>query len=199
MALYTIGVIIVACVKIYEWFASLDTWIQVLSGSVVCLTAFLVIGARAAKREEKRLAYEKAMNANDFSDNVDHYWVRQSNFKRQNRIEKRYRKKFLLHLLDLFDNQCANCGDKENGLDLDHFMIPKSSGGNFKMKHNDGEYWVNNAIPLCISCNRSKGNGDYKAYFSIDRLEAILKKNNEMTRYVNERMAKMPLKKREAA
>lgn len=197
--IFLIALFFVGCKKVYEWLASFDTWILVSSGICIFLVCGIVWGYFDNKKEEKRRAFQKVLSTNDFSDNIEDYWVRQSNFKRQNRVEKRYRKKFLLHLLDIFNNQCANCGDRENGLDLDHFMVPKSSGGNFKLKHNEDGYWVNNAIPLCISCNRSKGNGDYKRFFSSERLVEILKKNNEMTKYVNDRMAKLPKKKRDAA
>ena len=52
------------------------------------------------------------------------------------------------------------------------------------MKHSEG-YVVNNAIPLCQTCNRSKSDNDYKSFFSESELLAILEKNVLMTRRLN--------------
>ena len=51
-------------------------------------------------------------------------------------------------------------------LQFDHFWFPKSAGGNFLMRSLDGIY-VNNCIPLCGSCNASKGKRDFRDFFAF--------------------------------
>lgn len=101
-------------------------------------------------------------------------------------MDNDYRKTWFLTLLKIYDNKCANCGDSSNGCDLDHFVFAKNEGGNFIMKHRDG-YFVNNAIPLCQNCNRSKGDQDYNNFFSEEKLLELFTKNAEMTKLINER------------
>jgi len=54
------------------------------------------------------------------------------------------------------------------------------------MFHRDG-MWVNNAIPLCIACNRSKGDRSYRDFFTTEQLIDILERNVQMTKRLTER------------
>lgn len=112
------------------------------------------------------------------------YIIKNEDYKRGNPKENTYRKVFCLPLLSLFDNRCARCGDNHNGFELDHFMFPKNEGGNFIMESISG-YMLNNCIPLCISCNRSKGEKGIFEFFNMDTLEVITKKNKIMTEFIN--------------
>lgn len=90
----------------------------------------------------------------------------------ENPIDREYRKKFFLKLLHLFDNACANCKSRDNGVHLDHFMVPRSKGGTFIINTKTG-IAIHNAIPLCEPCNIQKSNKDYRLFFSEDVLRKI--------------------------
>jgi 5-methylcytosine-specific restriction endonuclease McrA len=70
-----------------------------------------------------------------------------------------------------FDNKCAYCGCKVKLLEKDHF-IPLSKGGHLN---------IQNVIPACTHCNRSKWNNDYftwypkQPFYSEERNNKILK------------------------
>ncbi len=83
---------------------------------------------------------------------------REEDFVRENKVDREFRKRLLLPLIGCFQNKCALCGTDGNGLDLDHAIVPKSKGGNFVLSTPSGPRL--NAIPLCQSCNRSKGAKD---------------------------------------
>jgi hypothetical protein len=85
----------------------------------------------------------------------------------------------------LYDTKCVKCQRVDNGLDLDHFFLSKSVGGNFSLQHKDG-YLVNNAIPLCESCNRSKGDRPYANFFDRDQILFLFTKNREMNFLLNQ-------------
>ena len=116
----------------------------------------------------------------------DDYIIDRDDYRRGSPKESYYRKTFCLYLLDAFGNCCARCGSKENGMDIDHFIFSKNEGGCFIMKHRDG-YLINNAVPLCQTCNRSKSDSDYKSFFNESELLVILERNSNMTRLLNER------------
>lgn len=135
----------------------------------------------------KRIAREelrKKMESVKISDNRHDYIITNEDYKRGNQVDNDYRKTWYLTLLKIYDNKCANCGNTKNGCDLDHFVFPKNEGGNFVMKHKDG-FLVNNAIPLCQNCNRSKSDKNYKNFFSLQKIAEILIKNAEMTKLLN--------------
>lgn len=150
--------------------------------------------ARKKRIEElRRKQWEKqkqVMGALLISDRISDFIVYKKDFERNIPQEREYRAHYFLTLLGLFGNQCAKCGCKSNGIDLDHFIFPKSKGGNFMMLHKDG-FKVNNAIPLCIKCNRSKGNRRYTDFFTDrDQLVSILAKNKQMTLFLNKSISK---------
>lgn len=118
------------------------------------------------------------------SNNREEYVIKKEDYKRGNNRENEYRKKYLLPLLSLYNNKCAKCGKMDNGFDLDHFFLSKNEGGNFSLLHKDG-YLVNNAIPLCQSCNRSKGDRPYNHFFDKEEVITLFTKNKEMTLLLN--------------
>ena len=145
--------------------------------------------AKRRAEEEKRLAeeeFQRKISIVRISDDRNDYIISKEDYKRGNPVDNDYRKTWFLTLLKIYDNKCANCGDSSNGCDLDHFVFAKNEGGNFIMKHRDG-YFVNNAIPLCQNCNRSKGDQDYNNFFSEEKLLELFTKNAEMTKLINER------------
>ncbi len=133
---------------------------------------------------QQRKKRQKAIATLTPSADRDEYIIERDDYRRGNPKESYYRKTFCLYLLEAFGNSCAKCGNKENGMDIDHFIFSKNEGGSFMMKHREG-YVVNNAIPLCQTCNRSKSDNDYKSFFSESELLAILEKNVLMTRRLN--------------
>lgn len=112
--------------------------------------------------------------------------VSSSDRTRENAADRDYRKRMLLRLLGLYGNQCAICGANDAGLDLDHFFVPKSQGGNFALTRHDG-IKVNNAVPMCESCNRAKGARPYDEFLRgrEERLRVILRLNVQMNRLLN--------------
>jgi len=135
---------------------------------------------------QQRRRRQKAITMLAPSANRDDYIIERDDYRRGSPKESYYRKTFCLYLLEAFGNSCAKCGNKENGMDIDHFIFSKNEGGCFIMKHRDG-YLINNAIPLCQTCNRSKSDGDYKSFFYESELLDILAKNVIMTELLNER------------
>lgn len=136
--------------------------------------------------EQNEVERQHAINAVSPSSNRNDYLIENDDYRRGNSKESFYRKTFSLHLLETFDNSCANCGDKENGVDIDHFIFSKNEGGCFIMRHKDG-YLINNAIPLCRTCNRSKSDSDHKSFFTDEQLLSIFQRSLSMTKRLNER------------
>ncbi len=167
------------------------TFLNSADGKIVILgiavaIAFVVIKkiwnliARIRQRQKR----QKAIATLTPSADRNEYIIERDDYRRGNSKESYYRKTFCLYLLETFGNSCAKCGSKENGMDIDHFIFSKNEGGCFMMKHSDG-YLVNNAIPLCQTCNRSKSDENYKSFFSEAELLTILEKNVLMTKRLN--------------
>lgn len=89
--------------------------------------------------------------------------------------DRKYRNKYLLLLLKTFENCCARCKISDKGIHLDHFMIPRSMNGTFILETKTG-FKLHNAIPLCESCNTSKGDKDYRIFFNNEELKEIIEK-----------------------
>lgn len=113
--------------------------------------------------------------------------VKEQDYQRENTTDRAYRRKWLLRLLQAYENRCAICGASDQGLDLDHFFIPKCHGGNFVLRHQDG-FVFNNAVPMCEPCNRAKGARPYREFLRgrEDRLITVLKINKAMNHRLNE-------------
>jgi 5-methylcytosine-specific restriction endonuclease McrA len=137
------------------------------------------------QEEARKLAeFEERLSKAEISDNRHDYVISNKDYKRGLPKERDYTTKHKASLFRLYDNRCANCGDDENGLEIDHFVFSKNEGGCFAMKHKDG-HLVNNAVPLCKSCNASKSDEPYKDFFTPEKLLEIFEKNVEMTKRLN--------------
>jgi len=157
----------------------INTYYFYILTACILITILLI-----AKLILKHKQYKKLIKDHHFDDNIQNYIIKDSDFKRENRIDRNYRKKYKLTLLNTYDNKCANCERSDNGFDLDHFFIPKSSGGNFILKRQDGTL-INNAIPLCETCNRSKSNQYHRNFFSERKLKSIIKNNYKLSMLLN--------------
>ena len=96
-------------------------------------------------------------------------------FDQETSSDRTYRKRYFLKLLLIFDNCCANCGSRDNGIHLDHFMVPRSKGGTFIIYTKTG-LAIHNAIPLCEPCNIQKSKNDFRTFFQAEILQNIFKK-----------------------
>ena len=56
----------------------------------------------------------------------------------------------------VYDCRCALCNEDRDGIELDHFWVPKSHGGCYTMRPSNSTKLINNAVPLCNACNRAK-------------------------------------------
>jgi 5-methylcytosine-specific restriction endonuclease McrA len=170
-----------------------STILAVIVGGIV-LAIFIAVRRKRnrAVREEmaRQFEYERQLEARmsvvRISDNRTDYLISNDDYRRGTPRENFYRKTFLLPLLSVFGNRCARCGSSQNGLDIDHFVFSKNEGGSFAMFHRDG-MWVNNAIPLCLECNRKKRDRSYRDFFTAKQLIDILESNVQMTKRLNER------------
>ena len=146
------------------------------------------VHAVETSERNKKEEFARKIGQLSSSDNRHEYEISNEDYKRGLDKERDYVLRHKAALFRLFDNRCANCGDDENGLEIDHFIFSKNEGGCFEMRHKDG-FNVNNAIPLCESCNRSKSDKNYKTFFSPERLVQILEKCSLMTKRLNEKKA----------
>lgn len=167
------------------------TFFNSTNGKIIVLGIAVIIVLVAIKKIWDLIAnigqhqkLQKAIAALTPSADRDKYIIERDDYRRGNPKESYYRKTFCLYLLETFGNSCAKCGSKENGMDIDHFIFSKNEGGCFMMKHREG-YLVNNAIPLCQTCNRSKSDESYTSFFNEAELLTILEKNVLMTRRLN--------------
>jgi len=159
-----------------------STILAVIVGGFV-LTRFIAV-RRKRNRAVRQL--EARMSVVRISDNRTDYLISNDDYRRGTPRENFYRKTFKLPLLSVFGNRCAGCGSSQNGVDIDHFVFSKNEGGSFAMFHRDG-MWVNNAIPLCETCNRRKRDRSYQDFFTAEQLIDILERNVQMTKRLNER------------
>ena len=136
-------------------------------------------------RIQAQREYHRKFSEVYVSTDREDYIVKKEDYKRGNSRENEYRRKYLLPLLNLYDTKCAKCGKMDNGFDLDHFFLSKNEGGNFSLLHKDG-HLVNNAIPLCQSCNRAKGDRPFNNFFDREQILFLFTKNREMTLLLNQ-------------
>ncbi len=155
-------------------------------GSAMVVGAGVVAFVRMALRIERHRFLANDLEFIELSLRPRDYEIEAGDFRRGNPKENLYRKLFQLSLLEIFRNECAKCGRQDNGLDLDHFFISKKDGGSLLMKHRSG-YFVNNAIPLCQSCNRSKSDRNFQDFFLPSEIQEILSRNAKMTKLINQR------------
>jgi 5-methylcytosine-specific restriction endonuclease McrA len=137
------------------------------------------------KAEEFRRAIQIRLSEVRISDNRSDYLVHREDYKRGSDKERDYLRQHRAALFRTYDNRCAKCSDDSNGLEIDHFFFSKNEGGCFEMLHRDG-FKVNNALPLCETCNRSKGDRSYRHFFSQYELLRVLEFNAKMNERLNQ-------------
>lgn len=116
------------------------------------------------------------------------YHISSQDYSRSSSLDRHYQKHFAFALTQAFGGLCCKCGEGMRQLEFDHFWLPKSEGGNFLMRSKQG-YYVNNCIPLCRSCNASKGARSFLKYFAKIEVEKITEKSQSMNAYLNAHMA----------
>ncbi|MDB5037356.1 MAG: endonuclease, partial [Bacteriovoracaceae bacterium] len=146
---------------------------------------------QALEREEKRKAEDLRMKVQirlselGIDDERSDYIVHRDDYKRGTEKEREYIRLHRNFLFRTYDNRCGKCANDSNGLDIDHFFFSKNEGGCFQMRHRSG-FYVNNAIPLCESCNRSKSDRHYRAFFSPHDLLRVMELNAKLNDRLNQ-------------
>lgn len=111
------------------------------------------------------------------------YVIQNSDYKRSNDIDYNFKNNYKRDIVKIFDDKCCNCGATKE-LELDHFFIPKSMGGNFIMYHKKG-FKVINCILLCSKCNKMKSNK--QDFFKKETIYKIQKKLSRIQKAINDR------------
>jgi len=132
---------------------------------------------------------ESAIEYFQISYNKDSFIIEGQDFNRYSEKDRSYIKRFKGIILEIFENRCAICGGNR-GIESDHFFIPKVHGGSFGLKTHHGKI-VNNAIPLCESCNRSKGSKSYKK-LEERIVSQIIAKNEILTKRIDSELREHP-------
>jgi len=120
------------------------------------------------------------------SENPEEYIILEEDFLRNSPKEISFMLKHKALILSMYGNRCAACKTSTNGIDFDHYYISKNRGGCFQMQHRNG-YLVCNAVPLCVSCNRSKGDRHYSTVCSREQSKFIHELNQVLTKIVNQK------------
>lgn len=191
MILFCIVVVFVA--SLYRASAAALVFLNSKNGhQVLWMSGLLFIGfiSRKLFSANKKRKYARHLKAKIESllpsiDRED-YIISDLDYHRGNQKESYYRKVFNLRLLESFGNSCAKCGRNDNGITIDHFIFSKNEGGCFMMWHKEN-YLVNNAIPLCQSCNSRKSDKSYKYFFNQSELLTIFEANISLTKLLNEK------------
>lgn len=121
------------------------------------------------------------------------YVIERRDYSRSNSDERLYKTKWWPTLLRIYDCRCALCGEDRDGIELDHFWIPKSHGGNLLLRHQLTGQLVNNGVPLCTACNRSKQ--EFIIKLNDNQLAQVARANREITAKINGVNAEDPLAK----
>ena len=156
----------------------------ILSYLFVCLfilACLYIIFQLVAKRVEKE--HLEKIKSSGFSHDRTHYIFMKDDYRRGNPIENYYRKKYFMTVLEHYHNKCAKCSSNQ-AVCLDHFVFSKNEGGNFVLNSVEG-YFINNAIPLCQSCNSKKSDLSYLDFFSVQDLVHLFKINEKLTIILN--------------
>jgi len=141
------------------------------------------------KRQENIATISQSLPSTDPSV----YTIERRDYSRSNSDERLYKTKWWPTLMRLYDCRCALCDDDRDGIELDHFWIPKSHGGNLVLRHQLTNQAINNAVPLCTACNRHKQESIVK--LNDPQLEKIARANRQMTAMINGVYAVEPLAK----
>ena len=147
------------------------------------------IRAKKRKEEEIRKANEikdkiGELVKNDLDLSPENYIIVPEDYSRDSRIDNYYKRNFSKLLSRAFDGHCCKCGEGMVQLAFDHFWFPKSRGGNFLMRHVDG-YYINNCVPLCGSCNSSKGNKEIHEFFDYSEIKEVTKRSQSINSEIN--------------
>lgn len=110
------------------------------------------------------------------SDNPSDYVLDQNSHKRYTAREQGSRRAYVLKLLKAFDCRCAVCQADDNGVELDHFFIPKCRGGDFVLTEAATKRKRLNAVPLCMTCNRDKSQRPASDWLSQEQIDSIWQK-----------------------
>jgi hypothetical protein len=124
----------------------------------------------------------------DLSINPSDYKVRPSDYSRSSSVDDLYKREMESELTTVFGGVCCMCGAGMGQIEFDHFWIPKSAGGNFAMQSKQGHF-VNNCIPLCRTCNASKGARSFLDFFPRQKIEGIIAKSQSLNAVLNSRMS----------
>lgn len=119
----------------------------------------------------------------DFTDVRDYIFIKEDRLRNTDK-ERSYLKLFRNLILGSFDNKCAVCKEQSNGMEFDHFYIPKTQYGCFYLTHRLG-YKINNTVPLCITCNRAKGARPYSMLCDEKTLLYIKMINRMINKKIN--------------
>jgi hypothetical protein len=141
------------------------------------------------KRQENVLTISQSLPSTSPSD----YSIERRDYSRSNSDERLYKIKWWPTLMRLYDCRCALCDEDRDGMELDHFWIPKSHGGNLVLRHQLTNQLVNNAAPLCTTCNRHKEQSIID--LNDPQLEKIARANRQITAMINGVYAVEPLAK----
>lgn len=146
---------------------------------------------RRRENEIKKANEIKEKIGNLIEDDLDlspeNYLIVPEDYSRDSRIDRFYKNNFSKILSRAFDGHCCKCGEGMVQLAFDHFWHPKSRGGNFLMRHIDG-YYINNCIPLCGSCNSSKGKKEIHEFFEKDNIKQIVQKSQSINPEINSKI-----------
>lgn len=110
------------------------------------------------------------------------YSIIKEDYKRYNVVDASFKDNYKRQILRLFNGKCVNCRSGKD-IELDHFIIPKSMGGNFIMFHKKG-YKVINCIPLCSDCNKRKSNK--QDFFEEETIYRIQKRLSKFQKVLND-------------
>lgn len=179
IALFAVASIICVPVFLIFLFGSLwskgdSFWAFALLAGVasIAIVAISALKKSFERKEAKEEALERKISAVSVSDDRNDYIIEAADYKRGNPKENFFRKAFQLRLLHEFGNACAKCNRSDNGIDIDHFFLSKNEGGSFILRHREG-HLINNALPLCQTCNRSKSDQHYSKFFLKSELPRI--------------------------
>ena len=114
-------------------------------------------------------------NVNKMAENHSNFIRRKKDYKRGNKLENYIKKMWSSRLIEKNNRRCIRCM-KSEGIQLDHFWLPKNEGANFIMVHREKKYLVSNVLPLCYSCNSRKKDRDIRTYLDTINDEKMIKR-----------------------
>lgn len=122
-------------------------------------------------------------SSEDFDLSPEAYIIAGQDYSRDSRLDRFFKNHMKYALIQHFNGCCVSCSAVDD-LELDHFWHPKSKGGNFAMRSQKRLY-VNNCIPLCRSCNASKGAKEAFVFFDGEQLKQLLEQSQKFNGFLN--------------